>query len=309
MNIQHFALHVSEYLVGFKIDPLARNILYRYAEEISGKINNLILIGAARPSSMKFVLEIFRRVDNLSIAGLSYYLDARRFILYLGAQEQNVSRKYLLCGCPSCSKKPQFKLEDLKSRVLHNLNQLNSILNEKQASPFELYDLIVTKNEKTVIVSDIHIWTPESLIEDFIDFLKSSKPNHLILLGDIFDLKWGSPSHNEVKLFFDTLRQLNCSVHVVKGCCDGSQRLMLKAIDYMLFQETSFPLVFKEQIKTGEDLFERYVLDFYRFYRLAKDSLTIKLPDNSILTLLLGHQIIFNPKESLHICKKSMSQY
>ena len=311
MGFKNYALHASEYLMRFRFDARSRNILYKYAEEMNSRVNDLLVIGALRPSSLKFICDVFRGVERLSVGGLSYYLDAKRFKLYLDGRVVNVSRKYLKCSCPSCVKVGSQKiLEEVKSRVSHNLNQLKSMFDGSSYS-YELYDLIVEEGETAVIASDIHIWTPESKFENFIKFLYEMKPKHLILLGDVFDFKFGSPSYYELELFFNTLRDIKCSIHLVEGCSDGDSSSFLKVMDQLVFEEVAPPLTYK---KLPEDLEKarirnRVLLDFYKFYRQARKELLIQLPGNIRMKLLHGHQLVMNPKENMKIVKEVMLEY
>lgn len=206
MGIKTLALHVSEYLINFKLDPFARNILYNYANEIVGKFKNLIVIGAMSPSNISIIRKLFGRVKNLSLAGLSFFLDAKNFRIYLNSNKVDISNKFLKCYCPVC-RNHSIKdfVENVKLRAAHNLLQLQKQLHGKMESDYEISDLIIEHGKKAVILSDIHIWTAESLLEDCLNFLESECPDYIIFLGDIFDFNNGEPSLYDLIMFFGTL--------------------------------------------------------------------------------------------------------
>jgi len=310
MSVKSVALHASEYLVNFKFDPWARNIIYRYADEIQGKFKSLLVIGALRPSSIKFIREVFHRVKNLSIGGFSYYLDAERFTLYLDEREVNVSGKFLKCNCPACENiRTRDLLENVGFRASHNLSQVKSMLNGGNAYSYELYDLVIEKGESAVLISDIHIWTPQSLLEELLDFLEDLEPTHIIFLGDVFDLRWGSPELYQTTMFFKTLRKLKSYIFTVKGCCDSSDKNLLRAMDKLALQNTHTSNIYRIERDVKEKLLEENLLNLYRFHRTAKEKLVIKLPDNQIIQIQHGHKIVENPKTNMKQVIKTLRQY
>ncbi|MCS7365746.1 MAG: metallophosphoesterase family protein, partial [archaeon GB-1867-035] len=312
IGFRNYGLHASEYLQRFRFDARSRNILYRYADELGGRVDNLLVIGALRPDSLKFIHEIFSSVRNLSVCGLSYYLDARDYRLYLRGRVMNVSRKFLRCSCPGCGGVGGRRLlEDLELRVRHNLVQLKCLADGGTMYEGELYDLVVGEGERAVFVSDLHIWTVESRFERFLQFLGECRPDHLVLLGDVFDFRFGRPSIQPVKAFFNAVRRVGCTVHLVGGCCDGDVNSFLRALDKLAFQNVPPSLIYtaKKNEPGGIDVRSKVLLDFYRFYRLVKDELMVKLPDDSVLLAFHGHKLVENPREKLEVARKLMTEY
>jgi len=310
MGVKNYGLHATEYMYWFKVDPQARTSLYKYGEEVRGRIDNLLVIGALNPSHLKLVQEVFSSIEKLSIAGYSYYLDAEKFKAYFPGRTVDVKWTMVECKCPICKSHPPLKLsESIELRTRHNLNYLKTLLNGGKAYPYEVYDLILSKDETALIASDIHIGTPESMFKQFIDKVKIEKPNHLILLGDIFDLRYGDITLHEVAVFFSTLASINCYVHVVSGCCDSNLNSLLKVMDKLAFEGKYAPATYKK-IKLASDIFlKEYFLNFYRFYRQAREKLTIKLPNQITMTLIHGHQVVENPKEKLENIVELLREY
>lgn len=312
MGFKNYGLHASEYLQRFRFDACSRNILYRYAEELSGRVGDLLVFGGLRPDSFKFICEVFGGVGRLGVCGLSYFLDARDYRLYLRGGVVSVFRKYLECGCLGCGGIGGRRLlEDLELRVKHNLAQLKYLADGGSMFEGELYDLVVGEGERVVFVSDLHIWTVESRFESFLKFLGECRPDHLVLLGDVFDFRFGRPSIQPIKAFFNIIRGVGCTVHLVDGCCDGDLNYFLRALDKLAFQNVPPSLIYtaKKDELSKIDVRSMLLLDFYRFYRLVKDELVVKLPDNSVLLAFHGHRLIENPREKLEVARKLMAEY
>ena len=310
MGFKNYALHVSEYLA--QLNTLyARSTLYKIASEVRGKIGSLLVIGALRPWSMNYVSELFSGVEKLSIAGYSYYLDAERYRIYSGSRAINILDKYVCCSCPSCRGSNSKKLlVDTVLRALHNFNYL-SILDGGGQFKCEIYDLVIDRGESALIVSDVHVWSEGSKFNEFINYIYSVKPNHLILLGDIFDFKYGSPSIQQLYIFFTAIRELKCTVHVVKGCCDGELSDFLRVLDKLVFGDKHRSMSYIEDLIGEEkiDFKSRALIDFYKLYRLAKSELTIKIPSGEVILALHGHQITLNPAEKFRLIRKWMLEY
>ena len=305
MGFKNYALHASEYLMRFKFDPYARNILYKIAGEVDGWIESLLVLGVLRPESLRFICDVFMGVENLSFGGFSYYLDAKAFRLYLDEGVVDVSSRFLDCRCPICSRS-NFRdlIEDVGLRAAHNLYQLKSMLDGGFMYEGELYDLIVGEGETALLISDVHGWTVESRFDDFIDFIRKISPTHLVLLGDIFDFKYGDPSTSQLDSLFNLLGEVNCTVHLAEGCCDGELNSLLRILDKLVFRGRH-----KSLASIEDELDSRILIEFYKLYRSAKSELTIKLPDNSVLVALHGHRLTLNPAEKLSVVKSLMLEY
>jgi len=168
-----------------------------------------------------------------------------------------------------------------------------------------LYDLVIDWGEVALIASDVHGWTAESRLEDFARFVLNVSPRHLVLLGDVFDFRFGSPSISQLALLFDAIRRVKCTVHIVGGCCDGDLTGFLKVLDELAYGEVHSSLIFAEEAHHAANV----LLDFYRLYRQAKEELLIRLPDESVMLALHGHKVVLNPKEKLDVIKSAMLEY
>ena len=309
-GFRNFCVHASEYLGRLRFDGYARNVLYRFAGELAGRVESLLVVGGLRPSSLRFVREVFRCIEKLSVAGYSYYLDAVRHKLYVDDDAVDASCKYLACSCPSCVRFGSRRLaEDVHVRALHNFNQLKSMGERGFMHECSLYDLVIDWGEVALIASDVHGWTAESRLEEFARFILKVSPRHLILLGDVFDFRFGSPSISQLALLFDAVRRVKCSVHVVGGCCDGDLSGFLKALDELAYGQTHSSLIFAGEAQLEANRTANVLLDFYRLYRRAKEELLIRLPDGRVALALHGHKVVLNPKEKLDVVKSAMLEY
>jgi len=305
MGFKNYALHASEYLMRFKFDPYARNVLYKIAGEVDGWIESLLVIGVLRPKSLRFICDVFMGVEGLSFGGFSHYLDAEAFRLYLDEGVVDVSSRFLDCRCPICSRfNSKGLIRDVGLRAAHNLYQLKSMLNRGFMYEGELYDLIVGEGETALLISDVHGWTDESRFDEFIDFIRKVSPTHLVLLGDIFDFKYGDPSISQLESLFNLLGEVNCTVHLAGGCCDGDLNGFLRVLDKLVFRGRH-----KSLASIGDELDSRILIEFYRLYRSVKSELTIKLPDDSVLVAIHGHKLTLNPAEKLSVVKSLMLEY
>lgn len=206
MGFKNYALHASEYLIRLKFDSYARNVLYKIAGEVDDWVESLFVIGALKPESLRLICDVFMGIENLSFGGFSYFLDAKDFRLYLDEGVIDVSSRFLDCGCPICSRfNSKGLIENVNLRAAHNLYQLKSMLSGGFMYQGEIYDLIVSEGETTLLISNVHGWTIESRFDEFINFIYKISPTHLVLLGDIFDFKYGALSISQLESFFNLL--------------------------------------------------------------------------------------------------------
>ena len=291
MGISNIALHASEYLAQARIDAQARNILYTYANELRKRnVKSLLVIGAAKPTSITLIKRIFAEIPQLSIAGLSWYLDAKKDRIYIDKREMRLIDKLADCPCPSCREADPIDIyEDDLIKAKHNLNYINSMLIETQPPEPEIHDLVLKKG-KAMVISDIHAWTPESLLTECMDLLKIEKPKYIIFLGDTFDLANGNPTLRETSIFFGTLRLIKSYVYAIEGCSDSKQHL-ISALDRLIINYEK-PLRYHVKDLGREMIMRENFTDLYKFYRFAKEKMIIKLRDNTKILLEHGHQYL-----------------
>ena len=291
MGISNIALHASEYLIQARIDAQARNILYTYANELRKRnVKSLLAIGAAKPTSITLIKRIFTEIPQLSIAGLSWYLDAKKDRIYIDKREIKLIDKLVDCPCPSCREADPIDIyEDDLLKAKHNLNYIRAMLTSTPTPEPEIHDLVL-KRGKAIVVSDIHAWTPESLLAECMDLLKIEKPKYIIFLGDTFDLANGNPTLRETSIFFGTLRQLKSHVYAIEGCSD-SKEYLISALDKLIINYEK-PLRYYVKDLGREMIMRENFTDLYKFYRFAKEKMIIKLRDDTKILLEHGHQYL-----------------
>jgi len=288
IGIDSMALHASEYMVSFKDDSTVRQVVYSYFNHFAESAKSVLILGALSPKWLSFMRSDFPKGPMLSIAGLSWFLDAERGLIYSDGGRVDTTGKYVGCKCPTCSKaKPKDLMHDLSTRARHNLSYLIN-LDNPSAAPLQLTtcDLLLEGDEKALLLSDIHIWTDRELLDNLLAFLRAERPSCIVFLGDVFDLK-GSPDLQEARAFFATLRELGSLVFVVKGCSDSYQDDFLSAMDKLTLASRVKPALWSK-----EDDSAQILLDLYRFYRSAKEQIVMKMADGSFVVAEHGHEII-----------------
>jgi len=291
IGINSMALHASEYMVSFNEDSAVRQVVYSYFHHFAESAKSVFIMGALSPKWLSSMKNDFPKGPRLSVAGLSWFLDAERGLLYSDSGRVDVTNRFVECKCAPCSKvKPKDLMNDLGARARHNLNYLINNVDNPSAPPLQLLtcDLILEENEKALLASDIHIWSSRELLDNFLACLREEKPTHIIFVGDVYDLK-GRPDFQETSAFFATLRELGSLVFVVKGCSDGDQGDFLSAFDKLTMAQRVKPMLWSRE---DDQHFTQTYLDLYRFYRNAKDQLVIKLVDGSYVVAEHGHDVI-----------------
>src|SRR5262245_12471988 len=138
---------------------------------------------------------------------------------------------------------------------------------------------------KTIIVSDVHLGTPDCKAEQVNHFLSSARCHRLILNGDIIDGwrlgrsgRWTEQHTRFVRLILDKVQLRETEVVYLRGNHDG-------------FLNTFLPLCFG-QIRVQEDY--EWDTEFGRYLVLHGDSLDIVTRHAAILARLgdLGYRIL-----------------
>ena len=294
IGIRSMALHASEYMVGFKKEGVMRQILYSYFTQMSKWSDSVLVIGALRPSSLSFLKETFPEHPKLSVAGLSWFLDAERGSLYSDGGNVDAASNFIECQCTPCSStSPRNLMADLRAKARHNLNYVAGLYSGTGSSNVRTYDLMLGPGESAHLVSDIHLGSGSSLLDSLVDFLREEKPSYIVFLGDTFDLGGGSSLDvAEVAAFFNVLREVGAPVLVTKGCRDCEQEALLSTLDGLTMGGKPRPMLWA----SPDDKHRGQLwLDLYTFYRSAKERLNIRLANGELAIAEHGHRIVADP--------------
>jgi len=291
IGIDSMALHASEYMVSFKDDSTVRQVVYSFFNHFAESAKSVLIVGALSPKWLSFMKSDFPKEPRLSVAGLSWFLDTERGLIYSDRRRVDTTGKYVACKCATCSEvKPKDLMHDLGARARHNLSYLINNVDNPSTTPIQLLasDLLLKADEKALLVSDIHIWTDRELLDNFLAFLREEKPTHIVFLGDVLDLK-GRPDLHRTRAFFTALRELGSLVFVVKGCSDSDQDDFPSVMDKLALAQRVKPTLW---LKEDDPLSAQTYLDLYRFYRSAKEQLVMKLANGSFVIAEHGHEVI-----------------
>jgi len=292
-GIKSMALHASEYMPRIKMDGAARQILYTYFRHMRKLADSVLLIGVMKPSSLAFVRQTFFEPPKLSVAGFSWHLDAEAGILYSNRGNIDATSKFVECRCHICtSTGPKGLMASLGAKTKHNLSYLANLSSGTLSPDVQTYDLILDRSERALFVSDIYLWTGRALLDDLMAFLRDEKPPYVVFLGNTFDLESGTPDLAEAGILLKVLREIGASVLVVKGCSDGNQEQLLSALDTLTMGGKPKPILWN---KRNDEALQQTILDIYRFYRSAKESLVIKLANGEVVIAEHGHRIVRDP--------------
>lgn len=291
-GIKSMALHASEYMPGIKMDGATRQILYTYFRHMRKSADSVLLIGVMKPSSLAFVRQTFSEPPKLSVAGFSWHLDAEAGLLYSNRGHIDATSKFVECTCDICTSIGSKQLmANLGAKTKHNLNYLVNLFSGSPSPDVQTYDLILDKGERALFVSDIYLWTGRALLDNLVAFLRDERVPYVVFLGNTFDLESGTPDLAEAGMLFKVLREIGASVFVVKGCSDGNQEQLLSALDALTMRGRPKPRLWN---KRDDEALQQTVLDFYRFYRSAKERLVIKLATGEVVIAEHGHRIVGN---------------
>ena len=119
------ALHASEYMMSFKSDSTVRQILYTYFRQLAESAESVLIVGTLNPKWSSFMRGSFPKGPRLSVAGLSWFLDAERGLLYTDSDYIDATGKYVECKCATCSDiGPRNLMSGVGARARHNLTYL-----------------------------------------------------------------------------------------------------------------------------------------------------------------------------------------
>jgi len=306
IGITSMALHASEYMMVRKEDSTVGQIINIYFGHLAELAQSVLLVGVLNPKWLSYMENSFPKGPRMSYAGLSWFLDAERGLLYSNSGSIDATTKYVDCKCRICSGiKPAVLMTDTDMRARHNLSYLiDHLANPSSRLALATYDLVLQENEKALLVSDLYIWSGRALLDDFLDFLRDEKPAFIVFIGDIFNLK-SRPDLPETCAFFETLRELGSLVFVVKGCSDSDQDEFLSASDELMISARPKPMLWSKEEKPA--ITQAY-LDLYRFYRCAKEELNIKLANGAVIIAKHGHDIVEDVSSSRKAMVEQMEE-
>jgi len=306
IGITSMALHASEYMMVRKEDSTVGQILNTYFGHLAESAQSVLLVGVLNPKWLSYIDSSFPKGPKISYAGLSWFLDAERGLLYSNIGSVDATTKYVDCKCGIClGIKPAALMTDTNTRARHNLNYLiDHYANPSSRLEMATSDLLLQENEKALFVSDLHIWSGRALLDDFLEFLRDEKPAFIVFIGDVFNLK-SRPDLAETCAFFETLRELGSLVFVVKGCSDSDQDEFLSASDELMISARPKPMLWS---KEEEPAITQAYLDLYRFYRCAKEELNIKLANGALIVAKHGHDIVEDVSSSRKAMVEQMEE-
>lgn len=273
MGVEDAAVHVSEYLK-YRNDRLLMDLMWDALKIATSKFRKTLIIGATDPYLIRYPLR--EACPEASVSGLSWFIDAKRGLVYSAQGKANAFEKDILCTCPSCSMGLGGGLtRSTLERVIHNLSVVQGAMEGRGFPQVESVD-VVHHRKKLAIVSDLHIGTEGSLVTDFCDAMRKEKPGALIFLGDTFDMAAADFKllEEQSRAFFNLMHQLSCEVYPVYGGVDRS----LPALSEQLKRIT-----YEYEINPNVHFFKYLMWDFeyqhlyhiYQFYAVAREGLTI----------------------------------
>ena len=197
MGFETAAFHVSEYLYSDErpwpyikdFSLTAEELMIRYVEAIlEYDFKQLLLVGGGSPRHASTLLNLD---DRICVAGYSWYLDAVYGNIYMptGLIER-LDRRYIECSCRNCRGLPPRLLRSHTYIAGHNLI-LNKLLidDEVYDIEIELLDLIADYHEDILIIGEVSVGAEKSIWRQLITYLNKVRPDHLIIIGEIFDLR------------------------------------------------------------------------------------------------------------------------
>jgi len=208
------AFHVSEYLSSVEkpwpqVDDYsltAEDLMIRYIEAIlEYDFRQLLLVGGGSPRHASRLLELD---DRVCVAGYSWYLDGQRNNIYMPTGYiKPLGNKYFECNCPNCRSIPPKTLKTSSYIAGHNLYLNKYIVEElEEEIEIEFYDVIADYHEDILVVGEVSVGADKSMWRTLLKYLDRVKPDHLIIIGSIYD--WGIVDEKHIKEWIEFTRQL-----------------------------------------------------------------------------------------------------
>ena len=284
LGYSEVALHASEYVAEFERLE-ARAIFDLYLSLLPRYFDRVLLLGTLRPGVVKYVLSRHGHLvknGRICFAGLSWWLDASRYKAYGGGRALRLL-DYAMRTEDGGVLTHRVSTRDLAK---HNIRSLTRLLRGEELE-VELYDTFL--EPPILAISDIHIGTPESMMEEAVDLIRRIRPKTLALLGDIFDYT-GEVQLYHVAAFFSSIEEVN-NVVVVRGDAEEGTKLrpyegFLRTMDALVFGEEPWTSPLRQRFRV-----QRYVLWFYKYNRIMRGQVRALLPSGKSVLLIHGHQI------------------
>ncbi len=126
----------------------------------------------------------------MCLAGYSWYLDGERNNIYMpSGYIKPLGTRYFECNCPNCRSISPKTLRTSSYIAGHNL-YLNKYLVEELDEEVEIifYGVIADYHEDILVVGEVSIGADKSMWRTLLKYLDRVKPDHLIIIGSIYDL-------------------------------------------------------------------------------------------------------------------------
>jgi len=276
------ALHATEYVLS-RDDELSMKLMGVALTKMKELGAQPLIIGIASPRSLSY--ELYKAIPEASYAGMSWLLDAKRYVAYHGTYLLDLKRGVMECDCAACLNKPipqiSGRIEDIAE---HNLAQLNSLLNLREIEAVKFFDVMIERG-LTAAVTCLHVLTPQSLWESCLERLSEIEPKYLVLVGDTFDYERGDPTLWEIETFMRELRDLGTEVIPLLGCSDSNPMKLLEVMRNVLFRDEPI----RPQLLNPSKIRSDAARDLLALYGASKEKVTLKLADGSVATFEHGH--------------------
>nr|MDO8044654.1 metallophosphoesterase family protein [Candidatus Baldrarchaeota archaeon] len=281
LGFKTIALHASEYALSFFREGLARRLLEAHIELLKKYAEQALIIGVLNPAIFKHL----KRYDTpkFSYAGLSWLLHGEEGYAYTRYGKADLKKKTIVFPTGEHLEYPWKKREIVK----HNLEYMLNLVTGAGQARIRLYDIAL--EGRTLVVSDIHAGTRESMLEDLLEVIKCEDPENIVFLGDTFDLQRGEKIALDLVDFFGVLAWVSPRILPVLGDADTNFQKVLSVIDDALTLQESWHTLPKPSKPTNY-----HILAFYKFYRKALPTAAVYLPDNSTAYMLHGHQFAYS---------------
>jgi hypothetical protein len=281
-------------------------LLLLLKEVVNYPFKRILVLGGASPRHMDLLMDLS---DKIVLAGLSWYIDARRFRVYTDKRKiKYLGKSYFECDCPIC------KYVSAKQRrtpyyiALHNLYYNWLYIEGDDKHRFETYDLIVDANEILIVTSNLYIGHPQSLWQVFFNKMKRVKPTYIILIGNTLYLD--NPSDKNRQKWSELIRILSelyeehGTISIFMKGRSETYPIDILTNDSFLYREAKDPLINKFTEEPG-------LLTLIKFYSGAKQELTVKKKTlKEEFTIKIANEKIIDhlpPEEAIKLVRNDKS--
>jgi len=293
LGFKEAALHATEYVLCYD-ELLAQRLFTMFLVALCENFDRGLVIGVLNPKSYRIIESHYglQWRDKLVLSGRGWWLSAVKHRLFWRGGSVDLMKYSVRCYCRECRGRILDHRSSVEELASHNLQLLREMVGREvfssKSAHIEKYDVYL--RGRILVVSDLHIGTVESMLDEFICMLEEIKPDYVVFVGDTFDLVRGKLALYHLMKFFASLHRTGVEVVPVLGDAEGGgyskrDRLLLDSLYRILLVDEGW---------TSPHV-RMYALDWYmvwfmKFCRSMRKEVSAILPCGRRVFFVHGHE-------------------